>query len=141
MQADIARLFAESNFDAYDSGEDRYPRILLAALAQLRIPPSDVLAVTHTLSLVAATTTCIFEARERGMLNKRLEIGEVVQMERVATAQGAPDGRFGSRVDVLDHSAKVLMQIKYGTGGPVRPEHAAAEARRFASVVARAAVA
>ncbi len=128
------QLFDDSNFDAYDRG--RYPAVLEAGLAEHGLATTDVLAVAQDLSLWAICTTGLFRADLRGILKKRVEVGELIPVSRMGQVKEEPSGPHTMKIVVLDAAGKKLAKIDFGAGGPDRTiEGAAAHCRRVRQIM------
>lgn len=138
LDPDVSRLFDESNFDAYDKQDNRFPRVLEEALVLKKFDVSQVLAVSHTLSLEVICKDGFFTANEVGRFNrKHVEAYNLIPYTRVTAVQTGPHGRFGTKVEISLQDATRPITLEYGTGGDVGPEHAAAEANRIARIISR----
>src|SRR5207247_1424640 len=93
-------LFEDSNFDAYDSGGDRYPAVLKAGLQQHGLALSDVLAVTQDFGLWAICKSGIFHADLRGLIKKRIEVDELIPYREVSSVLEEPSGPKTMRIVV-----------------------------------------
>jgi hypothetical protein len=89
-------LFEDSNFDAYDSGADRYGAVLRAGLDRHGLELSDVLAVTQDFGLWAFCRSGFFNGDLRGIFKKRIDVGDFV-----------PYGHGGAELARIDRGVTV----------------------------------
>ena len=132
-------LFEESNFDAYDSGSDRYPAVLKEGLRQHRLELSEVIAVTQDLGLWAICTSGIFRCDLRGIFKKRIEVHELISYAQVRSVRQEPSGPKTMRIVVEGDSGKELARIDFSAGGMDNtPELAAGHRNRIFRILERA---
>src|SRR5436190_5964798 len=67
MDMRVFSLFDDSNIEAYDKRDERYPAVLEAGLTQHGLDFDDVLAVTKGLGFWAICKQGIFHARLKGV--------------------------------------------------------------------------
>ena len=111
------QLFEESNFDAYDSGSDRYPAVLKTGLNQHNLELSDVLAVTQDLGLWAICTVGVFRADLRGVFKKRIEVDELIRYSQVSSIEEEPSGPHTKRIVLKGTDGKEIARINFSAGG------------------------
>ena len=125
-------LFQDSNFDAYDSGADRYGAVLRAGLDRHGLDLSDVLAVTQDFGLWAICRSGLFNADLRGIFNKRIEVGEFIPYDQVSSIRQEPSGPKTGRIVIEGHGGQELARIDFSAGGMENtPEIAAAHRERI----------
>lgn len=126
------RLFEESNFDAYDSGSDRYSAVLREGLRQHGLELSDVLAVTQDLGLWAICESGVFRADLRGLIRKRIEVDQLIPYSEVSSIREEPSGPKTQRIVLTGGNGQELARIDFGAGGMDNtPEIAAAHRNRI----------
>lgn len=130
------QLFDESNFDAYDSGTDRYPAVLRAGIKQHGMELSDVLAVTQDLGLWAICTIGIFRASFVGVFKKRIEVDDLIRYSQVTAIRQEPSGPHTMRIVLTGNGSNVLARIDFRAGGMNNtPQMAAAHGSRIYRVL------
>ena len=132
-------LFEDSNFDAYDSGADRYGAVLRAGLDQHGLELSDVLAVTQDFGLWAICRSGFFNGDLRGVFKKRIEVGEFIPYTQVGSIGQEPSGPKTGRIVIVGHGGEELARIDFSAGGMDNtPEIAAAHRERVYRILERA---
>jgi hypothetical protein len=114
---DTLALFDESNFDAYDSGSDRYSAVLKAGLEQHGLELSDVLAVTQDMGLWAICKAGIFRASLRGIFKKRVEVDTLIPYSQIGSIGAEPSGPHTQRIVLTDFGGKTMARIDFSAGG------------------------
>lgn len=132
--------FGASNIYPFDY--DKYLRILDGVLAEQGLDPSDVLAVSDEWSgLVAVSRTGVARGNQRGVFNKRVEVGKFVsfdQLDRALCEQRQPHGRE-SWLKLLGAGGDSVAEFAWHSGGPVEIEDAARERDRIFEAIMEAA--
>ncbi|MBS1862960.1 MAG: hypothetical protein JSS68_14750 [Actinobacteria bacterium] len=135
----LGQIFFESNI--YEFEYDKYLKILDAALADFELSASDVLGVSQTMDLVAVLSTGVVRADQRGVFNKRVEVGKLVSYASVGNLireQRQPHGRE-SWLKLMGPDSQKLAEIGWYAGGNVEIADAARERDRIYEIILKAA--
>ena len=135
---ETSSLFRTSNFDAYDSGEDRSSAVLRAGLDQHGLVLADVAAVTQDMGLWAVCRPGLFYGTLRGLFKKRIEIGPLIPWAHVDSVREEPSGPHTMRIVVQGVDGKTVARIDFSAAGMHNtPEQAAAHRRTFLETLLR----
>jgi hypothetical protein len=108
--------FRDSNFDAYDTEEDRYPAVLLAGLEANHLQTDDVVAVAHSLGLWAICAQGVFRADMRGVFNKRMTADPLIPYAEIHWIVEELTGPHTAGIVLMGVDAKKkLAKIDFGT--------------------------
>ncbi len=111
-------LFDDSNVEAYDKRDDRYPAVLEAGLAKHGLDFDVVLAVTKGFGFWAICKQGVFHARLKGMFNKQPEVDEFIPYADILEARVEQIFRpEGAKIVLYDNSEKKVAQIEFTPSG------------------------
>jgi hypothetical protein len=96
----VSRLFMQSNVEAHKRDTDA--RLLEELLDTLGLPPSDVVAVSRgEYHLFVVCTSMIAVAATKGILNKRVEVRDVLPFDQVDELRVIEEGYKDKREYIL----------------------------------------
>ncbi|MGN6557884.1 MAG: hypothetical protein ACTHLH_07705 [Solirubrobacterales bacterium] len=136
---EIRGAFAESNILSFDY--DKYLTVVEAVLGDYEMEPSDVLGVSEALGLVVVCRTGVVRGDQRGIFNKRVEVGDLIRFDSVAELvreQRQPRGRE-SWIKLIGEGGRSLAEFVWHAGGPVEIADAARERDRVYEIMLSAA--
>lgn len=111
-------LFDDSNVEAYDKQDDRYPAVLEAGLTQHGLDFDEVLAVTNSFGFWAICKRGIFHARLKGVFNKKPEVGDFIPYSEILEARVEQVFRpEGAKIVLFDNSEKKFAEIGFTPSG------------------------
>lgn len=130
-------LFDDSNVEAYDKRDDRYPAVLKAGLSHNGLDLEDVLAVTADFyGLWAICNQGIFKGALRGWFRKRIETFDLIPYADIAEARVEPMSPHAGKIVMYDISDKKSAEIEFSAGGPRRSvEGEQAQCRRVLEII------
>jgi hypothetical protein len=118
MDMRMFSLFDDSNVEAYDKQDDRYPAVLEAGLAQHGLDLDEVLAVTKGFGFWAICKQGIFHARLKGVFNKQPEVDDFIPYSEILEARVEQIFRpEGAKIVLYDNSEKKFAQIEFTPSG------------------------
>jgi len=104
-------LFDDSNVEAYDKRDERYPAVLEAGLTQHGLDFDEVLAVTRGFGFWAICKQGIFHARLKGMFNKQPEVDDFISYSQILEARVEQVFRpKGAKIVLYDNSGSSLLR-------------------------------
>jgi hypothetical protein len=124
----LRSAFEQSKIDRSDWG--KYVPMLDTMLSRYPVAPSDVVAVTKTWGFATIFRAGVAHGGKGGMF-KGFELGPFVRFDDVEDVTHEADGRFGRKVCLRGLGGRSLLDLKWSSGGPVRPQDVAAEAERI----------
>jgi hypothetical protein len=134
---DVFSLFDDSNFDAYD--KQRYPDLLRAGLAEQGLELEDVLAVTHGFNLWAICKQGLFQARLRGVFNKRVEVDDLIPYSKILEARVEQVFRpEGAKIVLYDNREKKFAELEFTPSGgrfSTTPQQELAQCQRVLRII------
>lgn len=136
---EFRQVFFESNI--YEFEYDKCLKILDAVLSDFELSVSDVLGVSQTMDLVVVLSTGVVRADQRGVFNKRVEVGKLVPYASVSNLireQRQPHGRE-SWIKLMGPDSQKLSEIGWYAGGNVEIADAARERDRIYEIILKAA--
>jgi hypothetical protein len=111
-------LFDDSNLDAYDKRDDRYPAVLEVGLTQHGLDFDDVLAVTKGFGFWAICKQGIFHARLKGVFSKQPEVDDFIPYSQILETRVEQIFRpEGAKIVLYDNSEKKFAQIEFTPSG------------------------
>jgi hypothetical protein len=111
-------LFDDSNVEAYDKQDDRYPAVLEAGLNQYGFALDEVLAVTRGFGFWAICKQGIFHARLKGVFNKQPEVDDFIPYTEIREARVERIFRpEGAKIVLYDNGEKKFGQIEFMPSG------------------------
>lgn len=132
-------LFDDSNVEAYDKQDDRYPAALEAGLTQHGLDLDDVLAVTRGFGFWAICKQGIFHARLKGVFKKQFEVDDFIPYSKILEARVEQIFRpEGAKIVLYDNSEKKLAQIEFTPSGgrySTEPEDELAQCQRILRII------
>lgn len=118
MNTQMFSLFDDSNVEAYDKRDDRYPAVLEAGLTRHGLDLDDVLAVTKGFGFWAICKQGIFHARLKGVFSKRPEVDDFISYSQILEARIEQIFRpEGAKIVLYDNSEKKFAQIEFTPSG------------------------
>jgi hypothetical protein len=118
MDMRMFSLFDDSNVEAYDKRDERYPAVLEAGLTQHGLDSDDVLAVTKGFGFWAICKQGIFHARLKGVFNKQPEVDDFIPYSQILEARVEQIFRpEGAKIVLYDNSEKQFAQIEFTPSG------------------------
>lgn len=136
---ELHQAFAVSNILSLDY--DKYLKVVETVLGDYELEPSDVLGVSEAWGLVIVCRTGVVRGDQRGIFNKRVEVGDLVPFESVTELvreQRQPHGRE-SWIKLVGESGRSLAEFVWHVGGPVEIADAARERDRIYEIMLGAA--
>ena len=132
-------LFDDSNVEAYDKRNDRYPAVLEAGLTTHGLDFGEVLAVTKGFGFWAICKQGIFHARLKGVFNKQPEVDDFIPYSDILEARVEQIFRpEGAKIVLYDNSEKRFAQIEFTPSGgrfSTTSEDELAQCRRILQIV------
>jgi hypothetical protein len=111
-------LFNDSNVEAFDQRDDRYPAVLEAGLTKHGLDFNDVLAVTRGFGFWAICKQGIFHARLKGMFSKQPDVDDLIPYSQILEARVEQIFRpEGAKIVLYDNSEKKFAQIEFIPSG------------------------
>ncbi len=111
-------LFDDSNVEAYDKRDDRYPAVLEAGLIQHGLDFDDVMAVTKGFGFWAICKKGVFHARLKGVFNKQPEVDDFIPYSEILEARVEQIFRpEGAKIVLYDNNEKKFAQIEFTPSG------------------------
>ena len=118
MDMRMFSLFDDSNVEAYDKRDERYPAVLQAGLTQHGLDVDEVLAIAKGFGFWAICKQGIFHARLKGMFNKQPEVDDFIPYSQVLEARVEQIFRpEGAKIVLYDNSEKKFAQIEFTPSG------------------------
>jgi hypothetical protein len=135
----LGQIFFESNIFEFEY--DKCLKVLDVVLSDFELSVSDVLGVSHTMDMVVVLSTGVVRADQRGVFNKRVEVGELIPYTSVNSLireQRQPHGRE-SWIKLIGPDSQKLAEIGWYAGGNVEIADAARERDRIYEIILKAA--
>lgn len=118
MDMRMFSLFDDSNVEAYDKRDERYPAVLETGLAQHGLDSDDVLAVTRGFGFWAICKQGVFHARLKGVFNKQPEVDDFIPYSQILEARVEQIFRpEGAKIVLYDNNEKQFAQIEFTPSG------------------------
>lgn len=118
MDTRLFSLFDDSNVEAYDKRDERYPAVLEAGLTQHGLGFDDVLAITKGFGFWAICKQGIFHSRLMGVFNKQPEVDDFIPYSQILEARVEQIFRpEGAKIVLYDNSEKQFAQIEFTPSG------------------------
>jgi hypothetical protein len=134
MSQHAYELLDRSNFEA--SQRQRYEQVVEVATAELGIAVENVLAVAEDRGLWAACVDGVFRADLRGLIQKRVEVGEAIKYREISEVRVEASGPHTHKVVLNGENRRKLAQINFTAGGPARTvDGAYVHCQAFAEVI------
>ena len=114
--------------------------VLEALLQETGSPDGGLVAVSELsgAALLVVLQTWHMVGHEKGVFNKRIEIREragYMDISRLATRQVGVRGRDGMIIDGFGADGQPAFELRWGCGGPVSEDDAAAERDRIFAII------
>lgn len=139
MDMRMFSLFEDSNVEAYDKQDDRYPAVLEAGLTQHGLDFDEVLAVTRGFGFWAICKQGIFHARLKGVFNKQPEVDDFIPYSQILEARVEPIFRpEGAKIVLYDNSERKSARIEFAPSGgrfSTTPEDERAQCQRILQIM------
>ena len=135
----LRQIFFDSNI--YEFEYDKCLTILDAVLSDSELSASDVFGVSDSMDLVVVLSAGVVRAGQRGVFNKRVEVGKLVPYSSISELireQRQPHGRE-SWIKLMGRDSQTLAEIGWYAGGNVEIADAARERDRVYEIILKAA--
>lgn len=120
----VYRLFRESNYEAsvHNYNREAGARVLAAILSRAGLSPDDTLAVSRADDFVAVCTTGVGVGDEYGMFKKRVQLGDFVPWDRVASVAVTEPGLKVFGLEMRGGDGAVLFKQTWNSVSEGLPE-------------------